>query len=738
MNATNIEAYALAKGLDFTWKTATQAEKAEVAMQMFFENTEQYAGNFAKESTQTVTGSIGLLQAALGSFAAGLGNTNADMQNLTGNLVDAFQAVVENVVPIIQNLTAALPDALGAMLPAIGMLLPDLMETVTTLFKQVLDTLLGLLPSLIPVAVDAVLTIVDTLVDNLPMLIDGAFELITALAEGLIEALPELVPKIVEVMLKIVNTVIANLPLIAGAALQIIVALAGGLISSIPTLLASIPQLIAAYASAFDQYVSIIKDIGKNIVEGVWEGIKSMGAWLSKKASEFVDGFVDDVKGFLGIHSPSTVFRDEVGKNIVLGINEGIENNEKTVIKTAGEMSKHILSEAAKWVDDKKFYNQLSLKNELDFWKDLKAMEGLQGEQLKEINKKIYTAKTTLQEEENAAVKTLLDEQKKAFDEYQKSVDSRTASLEGFAGLFEKIESNSEITGQDLLENLRSQVDSFKAWQTDLEKLETKGISESLLSELRELGPKSADEIHALTGMSDRALQEYVRLFEEKGRLAKEQAQKEIGGFNFGDIGESGLGDTAELQGLKATATVVVDTLKTGISEDMVKIVDIAKETALSYIGAIAEMLGEFKTVGAMITDGLWVGIESGKSGLIENIKQMLRDVVSAAKEEMDIDSPSRVWAEIGGFMSQGLGAGFVGEMRNVSKQINDSIPSSVEMSGRYAANGAYGITTINDGGINLYIGTLNNSNDRDIQDVARVLEFQRQQKNLARGVVTV
>jgi hypothetical protein len=54
MNATNIEAYALAKGLDFTWASATNAEKAEVAMQMFFEKTEQYAGNFAKESTETI------------------------------------------------------------------------------------------------------------------------------------------------------------------------------------------------------------------------------------------------------------------------------------------------------------------------------------------------------------------------------------------------------------------------------------------------------------------------------------------------------------------------------------------------------------------------------------------------------------------------------------------------------------------------------------------------------------
>ena len=59
MNATTIEAYA-GKGLDFVWNKASQAEKSELAMQMFFENTEQYAGNFAKESTQTVTGSWAL------------------------------------------------------------------------------------------------------------------------------------------------------------------------------------------------------------------------------------------------------------------------------------------------------------------------------------------------------------------------------------------------------------------------------------------------------------------------------------------------------------------------------------------------------------------------------------------------------------------------------------------------------------------------------------------------------
>jgi hypothetical protein len=173
------------------YKSATQAEKAEVAMQMFFDNTQQYAGNFARESTQTISGSLGLLQAAVGSFTAGLGNSSADMTNLTGNLVDAFGAVVQNIVPVLQNIVTAIPEAAGAILQAVGELLPMLIETVTSLFTQMLQTMLSLLPQLIPAAVEALMTIVGALIDNLPLLISAAIQLVTALVQGIGDALLE-------------------------------------------------------------------------------------------------------------------------------------------------------------------------------------------------------------------------------------------------------------------------------------------------------------------------------------------------------------------------------------------------------------------------------------------------------------------------------------------------------------------------------------------------------------------
>lgn len=366
MNATNIEAYALAKGLDFTWASATQAEKAEMAMEMFFENTEQYAGNFAKESTTTVTGALGLWDAALESFVGGLGNADADMTNLTDNMLDAFGAVVENITPIIENITAALPAAFDGILVAIGELMPTLLETAMVLFRQVLETLLAIMPELIPVVVQALMTIVDTLIDNLPMIIDGAFTLIMALADGIIEALPDLIPAIVDTVItivetlidnidmlidasiaiimalaegliealprlinkiptiidKLINAIVNNLPKLLEAGITIIVKLAEGLIKAIPSLLKAIPTIIVSIVNGFATYISKIWDIGKNIVRGIWDGIKAMGQWIKDKVSGFFSGVVDSVKGLLGIQSPSKVFAG-IGENMALGLGEG-------------------------------------------------------------------------------------------------------------------------------------------------------------------------------------------------------------------------------------------------------------------------------------------------------------------------------------------------------------------------------------------------------------------------------
>lgn len=92
--------------------------------------------------------------------------------------------------------------------------------------------------------------------------------------------------------------------------------------------------------SLVDNIINTIRDlpnkiyeIGKNIVEGLWRGITGMGNWIKDKVSGFFSGIVDGVKGVLGIHSPSRVFRDQIGKNMALGVGEGFNKSINEVYK---------------------------------------------------------------------------------------------------------------------------------------------------------------------------------------------------------------------------------------------------------------------------------------------------------------------------------------------------------------------------------------------------------------------
>lgn len=75
-------------------------------------------------------------------------------------------------------------------------------------------------------------------------------------------------------------------------------------------------------------------DIGKNIVEGVWNGIVGMKNWITSKVTGFFNGILDGVKSVFGIHSPSRVFRDEVGKWIPAGVEVGIEQEMPNLRRT--------------------------------------------------------------------------------------------------------------------------------------------------------------------------------------------------------------------------------------------------------------------------------------------------------------------------------------------------------------------------------------------------------------------
>lgn len=69
-----------------------------------------------------------------------------------------------------------------------------------------------------------------------------------------------------------------------------------------------------------------VASIGSDIVSGIWNGISGAAGWLADKVSSFASGILDGMKNALGIHSPSRMFRDQVGKYIAQGIGVGFED----------------------------------------------------------------------------------------------------------------------------------------------------------------------------------------------------------------------------------------------------------------------------------------------------------------------------------------------------------------------------------------------------------------------------
>ncbi len=250
------------------------------------------AGATAAEAEHTIEGSMNSMKAAIDNLIVGFGNADADIEQLCGNVVDAFQDVLTNITPIIENIISALPTALNALLETVVELLPTLLETIVDLFSQVLNTLLTLLPELIPVVVQAVLTIVNTLIENLPLLVEAAIQIVMSLVQGIATALPTLIPTAVQAVITIVQSLIDSLPLILDAALQLITGLADGLLAAIPVLIAALPEIIMSI-------INFILDSIPQIIETGIQLLTSLVAALPEIITAIVDAIPQIISGII-------------------------------------------------------------------------------------------------------------------------------------------------------------------------------------------------------------------------------------------------------------------------------------------------------------------------------------------------------------------------------------------------------------------------------------------------------
>lgn len=309
---------------DFTGYLGTWGGNVGSALSGVLGNVGKFMPGFAKLMN------FGLVA---GVLVAGLGLLNTQFGEQINTLLTTMQTkgpeLITNfcngIVSALPNLTAQGGQILNNLLLAITANLPAIIQGGISVVSSLISGIAQQLPTLIPTAVNLILTLASSLLSNIDQIIDAGIDLLVGLAQGLVNALPQLINKAPTIIGQLASAIISNLPKILQAGIKILGMLATGLIQAVPQLISKIPSIISQIKNAFTSINW--GEVGSNIIKGIANGLKSAGGAIVEAAKSAAKSALNAAKDFLDIHSPSRVFRDQVGKMMALGMGIGFDKN---------------------------------------------------------------------------------------------------------------------------------------------------------------------------------------------------------------------------------------------------------------------------------------------------------------------------------------------------------------------------------------------------------------------------
>ena len=305
-------------------------------------------------------------------------------------LIDAalqlMQGLVEGIIQAIPVIIAALPQLIESIINSLITAIPQLIQGAIQLFMALVEAIPVIIDALVAALPQIIEAVVGGLIQGIPLIIEGSIQLFMAI----LEAMPQILAALAEALPQIVMAIVNGL----GAALAPVAEWGANLLASISTTFSNVIQnviqwgsnmlsnAITAMSSFVNGIINTIKDIptkiyntiigavtqvtnwgsivleaaksamqkvkdgiinvfsnigesfkniGTNIVNGIWSGISDGWDWLKEKVGNLASSLLDAAKDALGIKSPSRKFRDEVGVYMAQGIGVGFEQEMKSV-----------------------------------------------------------------------------------------------------------------------------------------------------------------------------------------------------------------------------------------------------------------------------------------------------------------------------------------------------------------------------------------------------------------------
>jgi phage-related protein len=487
------------------------------------------------------------------------------VQTLINNIPMLIDAALQLITGLAQGIINAIPVLVAALPQLITSLVNGLLAAIPQIIQAGIDLLTSLitaLPEIITTIVTAIPEIINgiitALLENIPQIVQAGIDLLVALIQALPQIITTIVQAIPQIISGIVNALIQNIPQIIQAGVQLFVSLIQNLPTIIVEIVKAVPQIVSGIVQAFANLGGEMVNAGANLLHGLWEGISSAASWLWEKVTGWASGLIDGIKGFFGIHSPSTVFA-EIGGNMADGVGvgfgdsmEGVSSDMTAAMGGAGELT---AAEAVRAVNDGIMAN----------------IEGLSGA-ITAIVEKVITGL-------NAQAQRLIQ------------------------------------AGQDFDNQISS------------------GMVQGI--------PQITAKIPQIT-------QSIITAF------------------------------TAQNQKFIQAGVTIDKNIASGMVQGIPQITGKVAQIVQPVITALNSFVSDFVAAGEEMVRGIWQGFQNMSSWLESRVRSMMREIVAAVEDEMDIASPSKVFAGIGEYMAQGLGEGFGREMRNVEKTIRRATDNAV------------------------------------------------------------
>ena len=625
-----------------------------------------------------VNGDIIDAQKATAQFNDALAALGAIAEPIITRLKQLAAELLQEITPFValigEGLTGALSGAEGAAqqftegllglvtfaIQKLAELVPSFLEFAFQMIATLAQGIAQALPTLVPTLVQLVVDIVQVLIDNIPLLIDAALQLITGLAQGVINAIPVLVAALPQLITSLIDGLLAAIPQIIQAGIDLLVSLVEALPEIITTIVQAIPQIIEGIVSAFMENIPLIIQAGIDLLIALIQALPEIITTIVQAIPQIVSGIVNALIGnidqiimagvqlFVALIQNLPTIIVEIVKavpQIVSGIVQAFASLGGELVNAGANLLHGLwegISGAASWLWEKVSGWASSLVSGIkDFFgihSPSTVFADIGGNMADGVGVGFTDNMSGVESDMTAAMGGA--GQLTAAEAVNAVNNGIIANIEGLSGAVNAIVER-VITG------LTAQAQRLNQAGQDFDK----NIASGMITAIVQITQKIPQIVQSIITAFTAQNQKFV-----------------LQGQNI---------DKGIAQGMVA-----------GIPEITAKVPQIVQP----IVTALHSFVSQFTDAGEEMVRGIWQGFQNMSGWLESRVRSMMQEIVAAVEDEMDIASPSKVFAGIGSFMAQGLGEGFAREMRSVESTIrretSNAVPEVRSGEGRQPARG--------------------------------------------------